>query len=76
MNDCVEVKKVSEYIHEWISKQPVVKEESLTDNYFGLDHAALSRRDSTLLTVCFSLRVRQVHTLVSPAGTTLNTIKR
>jgi hypothetical protein len=31
MNDCIEVKKISEYIREWISKQPAVKEESLTD---------------------------------------------
>lgn len=31
MSDCIEVKKISEYIREWISKQPAVKEESLTD---------------------------------------------
>ncbi|GHV59691.1 hypothetical protein FACS1894182_14170 [Bacteroidia bacterium] len=36
---------------------------------------ALSRRDNTLLTVCFSIRTRQMHTLLSPAGTTLNTMK-
>ena len=31
MSDCKEVKKISEYIRDWISKQPAVKEESLTD---------------------------------------------
>ena len=31
MNDCQEVKKISEYIRKWISKKPEVKEESLTD---------------------------------------------
>ncbi|GHT11201.1 hypothetical protein AGMMS50239_05900 [Bacteroidia bacterium] len=36
---------------------------------------ALSRRDNTLLTVCFSLRTKQVAHYQSPAGTTLNTIK-
>ncbi|GHT12544.1 hypothetical protein AGMMS4956_07330 [Bacteroidia bacterium] len=36
---------------------------------------ALSRRDNTLLTVCFSLRTKQVAHYQSPAGATLNTIK-
>lgn len=31
MNDCKEVKQISMYIREWITKQPAVKEESLTD---------------------------------------------
>lgn len=31
MSDCKEVKEISKYIREWISKQPAVKEESLTD---------------------------------------------
>ena len=31
MNDYNEVKKISLYLREWISKQPAVKEESLTD---------------------------------------------
>ena len=31
MSDCKEVKKISEHIREWISEQPAVKEESLTD---------------------------------------------
>jgi len=31
MNDCKEVKGISESIREWISKQPAVKEETLTD---------------------------------------------
>ncbi|GHT38840.1 hypothetical protein FACS189437_00630 [Bacteroidia bacterium] len=36
---------------------------------------ALSRKDNTLLTVCFSLRTTQTHTNQSPAGTILNTVK-
>jgi hypothetical protein len=42
----------------------------------GLFCNALSRRDNTLLTVCFSVRTNDRYTNLSPAGTTLNTIKQ
>jgi hypothetical protein len=41
----------------------------------GLFRNALSRRDNTLLTVCFSLRTKQTYINPSPAGTILSTIK-